>query len=47
MNNYLDELIQSAHPLHDKQGIGPLVRSLKDKKSCDARRGESRNERVL
>jgi erythromycin esterase len=32
MNNYFDELIKSAHPLHDKQGIGPLVRSLKDKK---------------
>ena len=32
MNTYLQEIIDHAHPLHDKQGIGPLVTSLKDKK---------------
>lgn len=32
MNTYLQEIIDNAHPLHDKEGIGPLVTSLKDKK---------------
>lgn len=32
MNDYLQEIINGAHPLVDKEGIGPLIASLKDKK---------------
>jgi erythromycin esterase len=32
VNDYLKELIDHAQPLMDKQGIGPLISALKDKK---------------
>lgn len=32
MNNYLNELVKNALPLHDKEAIGPLIQSIKDKK---------------
>jgi erythromycin esterase len=32
MNDYLEEIINGAHPLVDKEGIGPLIASIKDKK---------------
>ena len=32
MNDYLEEIINGAHPLVEKEGIGPLIASIKDKK---------------